>query len=64
MKKRNLFTSILAIMMAAVLTACGGSTENTSNTGNDTAGITSVSAKEKPESDTAIALTSGTDSGP
>ena len=62
MKKRNLFTSILAIMMAAVLTACGGSTENTSNTGNDTAGITSVSAKEKPESDTAIAiaLTSGT----
>ena len=60
MKKRNLFTSILAIMMAAVLTACGGSTENTSNTGNDTAGITSVSAKEKPESDTAIALASGT----
>ena len=60
MKKRNLFTSILAIMMAAVLTACGGSTENTSNTGNDTAGITSVSAKEKPESDTAAALTSGT----
>ena len=59
MKKRNLFTSILAIMMAAVLTACGGSTENTSNTGNDTAGITSVSAKEKPESDPAIALTSG-----